>query len=48
MNIADALNIVIQIERRPGIRFVSEVLSLGGFDADNDRYTFSTVYKGNP
>lgn len=43
-NIADSLNIVIQIERRPGSRFVSEVLELCGFDSAMDRCDFNLVY----
>jgi pilus assembly protein CpaF len=30
-NIADSLNIIIQIERRPGSRFASEVLEIEGY-----------------
>ncbi len=37
-NIADSLNIIIQIERRPGSRFVSEVLEIQGYDPETDRY----------
>jgi pilus assembly protein CpaF len=43
-NIADSLNIIIQIERRPGIRFVSEVLEIQGFDLQSDIYHFESVY----
>jgi len=37
-NIGDSLNIVIQIERRPGIRVVSEVLEIESYDPEVDRY----------
>jgi pilus assembly protein CpaF len=43
-NIADSLNVVIQIERRPGHRFISEVLEINGYDPDADLYDFSAVY----
>jgi pilus assembly protein CpaF len=43
-NIADSLNIVIQIERRPGLRFVSEVLEVCGFNPETDRYDFKPIY----
>jgi pilus assembly protein CpaF len=43
-NIADSLNVMIQIERRPGLRFVSEVLELSHFDPEADRYEFKPVY----
>ena len=37
-NIADSLNLLTHIERRPGRRFVSEVLEIAGYDPDADRY----------
>jgi pilus assembly protein CpaF len=42
-NIADSLNVVVQIERRPGKRFVSEVLEIRGYDVSTDRYEFHQV-----
>jgi pilus assembly protein CpaF len=43
-NIADSLNIMVQIERRPGKRYVSEVLEIRGYDPDADRYDFVPIY----
>jgi pilus assembly protein CpaF len=43
-NIAGSLNVLVQIERRPGIRFVSEVLELCAFDPTLDRCEFETLY----
>lgn len=43
-NIADSLNVIVQIERRPGIRFVSEVLEIRGFDIESETYQFESVY----
>jgi pilus assembly protein CpaF len=43
-NIGDSLNVVVQIERRPGRRFISEVLEINGFDPDADLYDFGAVY----
>ena len=43
-NIADSLNIIVQIERRPGRRFVSEVLSIRQYDQDSDRYDLNCLY----
>jgi Flp pilus assembly CpaF family ATPase len=43
-NIGDSLNVIIQLERRPGIRFVSEVLEIKGYDAESDRYDLSLVF----
>ncbi|MGH9829051.1 MAG: CpaF family protein [Blastocatellia bacterium] len=43
-NIGDSLNVVIQIERRPGRRFIAEVLEMNGYDPDADLYDFGAVY----
>ena len=43
-NITDSLNIVVEIERRAGLRFISEVLEIGGYDPDADLYTFQSIY----
>lgn len=37
-NIAGSLNVVIQIERRPGRRYVSEVLEIHAYNSETDRY----------
>ncbi len=42
-NIADSLNIIVQIERRPGKRFVSEVLEIRGYDERSDHYDLRQV-----
>jgi pilus assembly protein CpaF len=44
-NIADSLNIIVQIERRPGMRFVSQVLEINGYDPDTDHYDFRVIYE---
>jgi pilus assembly protein CpaF len=44
-NIADSLNIIVQIERRPGERFVSEVLEIRGYDPEIDRYDLHPIYE---
>jgi pilus assembly protein CpaF len=43
-NIADSLNIIVQIERRPGIRYVSEVLEIQAYDPETDRYDLRPIY----
>lgn len=43
-NIADSLNVVIHIERRPGRRYISEVMEINGYDPDADLYDFGVVY----
>src|SRR3984893_14300821 len=43
-NIADSLNVVIQIERRPGRRFISEVLEINNYDPDADLFDFCAIY----
>ena len=45
-NIGDSLNVVVQIERRPGRRFISEVLEIVGYDPDADLFDLGAVYVG--
>lgn len=47
-NIGDSLNVVAQIERRPGRRFVSEVLEINSYDPDSDLFDFAAVYLAPP
>jgi len=43
-NIADSLNLLVHVERRPGRRFISEVLEIAGYGADTDRYDLKRVF----
>jgi hypothetical protein len=43
-HISDSLNIIIQIERRPGGRYASEVLEIAGYNPGTDRYDLHSVY----
>jgi pilus assembly protein CpaF len=43
-NIADSLDIVVQLTRRPGERFISEVVAIKGYNPDEDRYDLSPLY----
>ena len=43
-NIAESLNIIVQIDRRPGTRIISEVLQISGYAAERDTYQFSQVF----
>ena len=43
-NIADSLNIVIQVERRPGRRYISEVLEINGYDPDADLFDYGAIF----
>src|SRR6266849_2050310 len=43
-NVADSLHVVVQVERRPGRRFISEVLELNSYDADADLFDYCVVY----
>ncbi len=43
-NIGDSLNVVVQIERRPGRRFISEVLEINSYDPDSDLFDFCAIY----
>ena len=42
-NIAESLNVIIQLERRPGRRTVSEVVEIQQYDPDLDRFKFQHV-----
>ena len=44
-NIGDSLNVVVQLERRPGRRFVSEVVEINGYDPDRDEYDFGVIFQ---
>jgi pilus assembly protein CpaF len=43
-NIADSLNVVVHIERRPGRRFIAEVLEINSYDPDSDLFDFCSMY----
>ena len=43
-NIADSLNVVIQIERRPGYRFISEVLEINSYHPEADLFDYCAMY----
>ncbi len=43
-NIADSLNIIVQIERRPGSRFISEVVEIRGYAQETDQYDLREIY----
>jgi pilus assembly protein CpaF len=44
-NIGDSVNVIIQLERRPGRRFVSEVMEINRYDPEADEYEFGVVYQ---
>jgi len=44
-NIGDSLNVVIHVERRPGRRFVSEVLEINGYNPDADLFDYCAVFE---
>jgi pilus assembly protein CpaF len=44
-NIAASLNAIVQIERRPGHRFVSEVLEINSFDPEADLFDYCAIYQ---
>jgi len=43
-NIADSLNVIVQIERRPGRRYISEVLEINSYDPDADLFDYCAVF----
>ncbi|HKW19575.1 MAG TPA: ATPase, T2SS/T4P/T4SS family [Terriglobales bacterium] len=44
-NIADSVNLIIHVERRPGCRFISEVLKIRGYNPEQDHYSFEHVFQ---
>src|SRR5258708_33892147 len=44
-NIGDSLNVVVQLERRPGRRFVSEVVEINRYDPDLDEFDFGVIFQ---
>jgi Flp pilus assembly CpaF family ATPase len=44
-NIADSLHVVIQIKRRPGRRYISEMLEINSYDADGDPFDYCAIYE---
>ena len=44
-NIGDSLHVVIQIERRPGRRYISEVLEINSYDPDADLFDYRAIYQ---
>jgi hypothetical protein len=39
------LHVVIQIKRRPGRRYISEVLEINSYDADGDPFDYCAIYQ---
>jgi pilus assembly protein CpaF len=44
-NVGDSVNVVVHLERRPGRRFVSEVVEIHGYDPDRDEYNYSFIFE---
>jgi len=43
-NVGDSINVVVHLERRPGRRFVSEVVEIHGYDPDRDEYNYGFIF----
>lgn len=43
-SVGDSLDVVVHVERRPGRRFISEVVEIDHYDPDTDAFHFRTVY----
>jgi pilus assembly protein CpaF len=43
-NVGDSVNVVVYLERRPGRRFVSEVVEIHGYDPDRDEYNYGFIF----
>jgi pilus assembly protein CpaF len=46
-NVGDSVNVVVHLERRPGRRFVSEVVEIHGYDPDHDEYNYGSIFDCN-
>jgi pilus assembly protein CpaF len=44
-NIGDSVNVVIHIERRPGRRYISEVLEIDGYNPDADLFDLCAIFQ---
>jgi pilus assembly protein CpaF len=42
--IADSVNVIVHLERRPGRRYVKQVVEIKGYDPDADRFDLSIVF----
>jgi pilus assembly protein CpaF len=47
-NIAEAVNLLVHIDRRNGRRSVTEILRIERYDATDDRYDLKTLYRREP
>jgi pilus assembly protein CpaF len=43
-NVGDSVDVVVHLERRPGRRFVSEVVEIHGYDPDRDEYSYGFIF----
>jgi pilus assembly protein CpaF len=43
-NVGDSVNVIAHLERRPGRRFVSEVMEIHGYDPDRDEYNIGFIF----
>jgi pilus assembly protein CpaF len=43
-NIGDSVNVVVHVERRPGQRFIAEVLEIHHYNPDADLFDFHAIY----
>ncbi|HXM94788.1 MAG TPA: ATPase, T2SS/T4P/T4SS family [Candidatus Dormibacteraeota bacterium] len=43
-NVGDSVNVVVHLDRRPGLRFVSEVMEILGYDPDRDEYNYGFIF----
>lgn len=44
-NVAESLNILVQVDRKPGVRFVSEVAVILGYETEADQYQLGSTYR---
>ena len=44
-NVGDSVNVVVHLERRPGRRFISEVVEIHGYDPGRDEYNYGLIFE---
>jgi pilus assembly protein CpaF len=46
-NIGDSVNVIVHLERRPGKRFISEVVEIHSYDPDKDAYNYDVIFEAH-
>jgi len=44
-SLGDSLNVIVQIQRKPGRRYISEIFEINSYDADADLFDYCAIYQ---